>query len=82
MGDKKFLTGDAPKFIDFYFFEAYQNTQHITEGWLFKEFPRLEKYNETFKALPKMADYLANKSIDKDYQFNNKVAKLNGKAAY
>ena len=59
LGDKKFLTGDQPCFVDFYFFELIQLLKFVSEGSIFESFPSLKAFNENFKQLPKLKEYLA-----------------------
>ena len=64
--------------LDFYFWEMLQCHIHF-HGDLFKDFPELEAYHTTMRALPGLNEYLNNpESIDNDRLFNNKVAKING----
>ena len=81
MGENAYLCGNAPTYVDFYFFEAYQGAACLTENKLYEKYPKLAAYNANFKLLPGLKEYLAT-SEEKDRIFNNKVAKLNGKAGF
>ena len=81
MGDKKFLVADTPRFIDFFFFESYQNLLFSTNGKMFADYPKLKEFDDAFRALPGMTEYLAT-TPDNDKLFNNANAKITGKARY
>ena len=49
LGDKNYLTGDQPCWVDFYFFELLQLLIFLTEGSILQTFPSLNSYNENFK---------------------------------
>ncbi len=49
LGDKKYLTGDQPCFVDFYFFELVQFLIFVSEGSLLESYPSLKVYNDNFK---------------------------------
>ena len=80
LGEKTYLCGNTPSYVDFYFFEAIQCPQSVTNGATFTNFPRLSQYNDAMKALIG-ATHLAS-CHDASLPFNNKVAKLNGTGAY
>lgn len=82
-GDHQFLIGDYPTYIDFYFFEMIELLKFLTEGAVIKEFPALESYVLRMKALNGLKEYLADPSChDVQLDFNNVVAKLNGKQSF
>ena len=49
LGDKKYLTGDQPCFVDFYFFELIQLLKFVSEGSVLETYPSLKAYNDNFK---------------------------------
>ena len=78
MGDKKLLNGAEPCWLDFLFFEILECLSFISDGALFTDYPELKTYHSNVANLPKLKEYLASdKNIDKNYQFNNKHAKIN-----
>ena len=81
MGNKKYLTGDQPYWVDFYFFETIQLLIFVSEGQILESFPSLKAYNDNIKELPGLKEYLAS-CEDKDMLFNNKSAKINGKQGF
>ena len=81
LGDKKYLTGDQPCWVDFYFFETIQILIFVSEGSVLETYPSLKVYNDNFKQLPGLKEYLAT-CEDKDMTFNNKSAKINGKLGF
>ena len=78
LGDKKFLVGDSPCYMDFYLFETIQLIIFISDGTFLDSYPTLKVYNDSVKELPRLKEYLAT-CEDKDMLFNNKSAKINGK---
>merc|ERR1711998_234828 len=82
LGDKKFLAGDYPVYIDFYFWELLNTLKFYTDGAVFTTHPTLQAYHASVAGLPGVKEYLADPNhIDKNYTFNNKVAKINGTVA-
>ena len=86
MEDKKFLAGDDPVWLDFYWFETIELMLFVTDGDLFKDFPSLETYHQNVVNLPGLLEYLDDPNCpEKTRYFNNKHAKINnevcGKAA-
>ena len=78
-GDKPFLIGDYPTYIDFYFFEIVQLLKMVTEGEVLKEFPALVSYCVRMQGLKGLKEYLADPNChDAKLIFNNTVAKING----
>ena len=78
LGDKKFLTGDQPTFVDFYFFETIQLIGFVGGESFWETYPVLKTYHNSVKELPGLKEYLET-SEEKDLLFNNKSAKINGK---
>ena len=81
MGENKFLSGETPVYHDFYFFESIQLIIHLTKGAILDEFPALKRFNENMKGLSGLKEYLE-KCDDKDLDFNNENAQLNGKSDF
>ena len=59
LGDKQYLTGDQPCWVDFYFFETLQLIIFVSEGSILESYPSLKAYNDNFKQLPGLKEYLA-----------------------
>jgi glutathione S-transferase len=81
LGAKKYLTGDQPCWVDFYFFELIQLLIFLSEGSILQNFPSLHAYNVNFKQLPGLKEYLVT-CQDKDLVFNGGIAKVNGKLGF
>jgi len=80
LGTKKFLAGEKPSWIDFYFFEMIEYNQFLVDGNLFKRFPTLKTYDENVRNLPGLKAYLEDPNcIEKTRTFNNKHAIINNK---
>ena len=77
MKNKKYLTGDQPCFADFYFFELLQFLIFVSEGSIIESYPYLKNYNDNFKQLDGLKEYLAI-CQDKDLYFGGKSSKING----
>ena len=78
LGDKKFLTGADPTWIDFYFVEIVELMSKVFDTELFSKHPTLKTYVESVFALPGVKEYLASADCkETTYKFNNKVAKIN-----
>merc|ERR1712178_27206 len=78
-GQKPFLIGDYPTWLDFYFFEIVQLLKFLTAGEIMKEHPELSSYETRMKGLKGLKEYLADPNChDAKLIFNNKVAKING----
>ena len=77
LGAKKFLAGEEPTWIDFYFVEVVElMSRH--ESDFFVTYPTLMTYKESVFGLPKLAEYLASDAcLEKTRSFNNKSAKIN-----
>ena len=76
LGEKKFLVGNSPTWVDFYFFELVNLMFYLKQD-LFTLYPVLEKYVKSMHSLPKLGAYLADpKCFDKNLPFNNKMAKF------
>jgi len=76
-GANRFLIGDKPTWVDFYFFELILQ-MHFLEPELFKLYPQLESYEKEVKNLPRLKSYLEDPScLDKHRPLYNKRAKLN-----
>ena len=80
LGDKKFLAGDEPTYIDFYFSENINLMEFVAGKDKFaQDFPTLAAYNANMKSLPKLKEYWEDPNcIEKQRPFNNKVAGING----
>ena len=77
LGDKKFLTGESPTWIDFYFFELVELMNFVKDG-LMDEYPGLKEYKSNVENLPKLKEYLADPNCpEKKKSFNNKAAMIN-----
>ena len=77
LGDNKFLSGDKPTWLDFYFYELCQLMKFIHAGFE-ADFPSLTAYCANVAGLPKLKEYLDDPtSMDNTYIFNNKIAKIN-----
>ena len=75
-GDHKFFF-DSPTWIDFQFYETIQLLAFVNPNF-FTEFPSLQGYVDNVRALPGLAEYLADPNHrEATYLFNNKVAKIN-----
>jgi len=48
LGGKKYLGGDEPCYVDFYFFEHLERMNWATDGKIFEDFPRLKAYHSNF----------------------------------
>ena len=78
LGDKKFLIGDKPCFVDLFFYESIQQLLACGFPTLFEKFPTLKAYKDNVRLLPGLNEYLCNPaSVDNSYGFNNKSAKIN-----
>ena len=77
MADKKFLVCEEPTYVDFTMFELCELMQFISQGELFRRYPKLEAYSTRIKSLPRLAEYYADDSRCMKRPFNNKVAKIN-----
>ena len=74
----KFLVGDAPTYVDFYFFELINWMVFLTDSKLFTDFPKLGQYHVDMSSLPGLKEYLDNADcMEKKRTFNNKAAKIN-----
>jgi len=75
---RKFLTGDDPVYIDFYFFELLELMAFVSDGQVFDDHPRLVQYHRDMANLPRLKEYLGSDECrEKTYTFNNKHAKIN-----
>ena len=77
MGNNRFLTGNDVRYVDFTMFELCEMMEWISEGKLFKQYPKLQIYCERIKALPGMAEFYADDTRCIKRPFYNKVAKIN-----
>ena len=78
LGEKAFLTGDSPVYLDFYFFETLELMAFLTEGAVFDTFPNLAQYHKNVAELEGLKEYFASPDcIDKVRPFNNKQAQIN-----
>ena len=77
MGDKKFLVGEEPTYVDFTMFELIELMQFVSQGALFVRYPKLEVYSNRITSLPRLCEYYADDSRCMKRPFNNKVAKIN-----
>ena len=87
IGDNKFLIGDYPTFVDFFFFETLNLLRFITGDEIWKPKPglfggdfvpydKLEKYYYRVRGLPGLSEYYeADDCIEHELTFNNKSAK-------
>lgn len=77
MGDKKFLSGDSPCWLDFYFYEAIQ-LMAFANSEFYTKWAMLDGYQKNVAALTGVKEYLADPFCpDINRPFNNKFAKLN-----
>ena len=82
-GENAFLIGDYPTWIDFFFFEMCESIDFASEGQLMKDHPELVSYHIRVKELKGLKEYLADANCyDATLDFNNVVAKINGKKAF
>ena len=76
IGEKKFFF-ENPTWIDFFFYEIVQFLACVNPNF-YTEFPSLQGYCSNVKALPGLAEYLADPNHrEATYLFNNKHAKIN-----
>ena len=74
LGEKKFLVGENPTYVDFYFVEIIELLVFVTEGKVLEDYPTLKTYHANVLGLPNVA---AKHEEQKKLIFNNKVAKIN-----
>ena len=75
---RKFLTGDEPVYVDFFFFELLELIVFLTDGGVFSDHPRLVQYHRDMANLPGLKEYLESDACrEKTYTFNNKHAQIN-----
>ena len=83
MGNNKFLVGDEPTWVDFFFWELLMMINACWGANLSGEFPHLDQYHQNMKNLPGVKEYVSDPNcIDAKYIFNNKVAKVNTTAGF
>ena len=83
MGNNKFLTGDAPTWVDFFFFETMLMINSVYGVNLCADFPTIGSHIENMKNLSGLKEYLADPNcIDAGYIFNNKVAQFNATSGF
>lgn len=81
-GDHKFLVGDSPTWVDFFFFELTDLMKFI-QPELFEVYPSLQSHWTNVRNLPKLKEYLDNPdTIDHHRQFNNSMAQINNNVHY
>ena len=79
MQNTKFLVGDSPVWVDFFFFELLELMVLVTDGGIFADFPELIEYHKNVASLPNLKEYLESDDCrEKTLNFNNKHAKING----
>ena len=80
LGDKKFLAGDEPTYIDFYFSENINLMEFVVGQEQFaQDYPTLAAYNANVKSLPGLKEYWEDPNCpEKSRTFNNKSAGING----
>ena len=77
LGDNKFLVGEQPTWIDFYFYETVDFAKFLNPD-LYTQYPALEAFHQRVRELPRLKQYLANHmSLDNQRRFNGKFAKIN-----
>jgi len=76
LGEKKFIVGDYPTWVDFFVFEQIELFNFVTEGEFCEKFPTLAAYHLRVASLPKFDAYYKSDKFMKR-PFNNKVAKIN-----
>ena len=68
MGSNTFVVGNEPTYPDFLFWETLQPLIWATDGQLLKDYPKIQEYNDAFKALPVLKDYMpTSPEQDKDF---------------
>ena len=72
LGQNKFLAGNDPTYVDFYFFELLEALNWATDGSILTTYPTFKTYHASFLALPGMT---AANNAEKGLTFNNKSAK-------
>eukprot|EP00640_Fibrocapsa_japonica_P004326 CAMPEP_0113952318 /NCGR_PEP_ID=MMETSP1339-20121228/90341_1 /TAXON_ID=94617 /ORGANISM="Fibrocapsa japonica" /LENGTH=229 /DNA_ID=CAMNT_0000960899 /DNA_START=125 /DNA_END=814 /DNA_ORIENTATION=+ /assembly_acc=CAM_ASM_000762 len=78
LGSKKFLCGDEPVYVDFFFFERLNLLKFLYGDRWSTEFPTLEEYCQNVANLPGLKEYLESPDcLEKSRALNNKVAKIN-----
>ena len=76
LGDKKFIVGDYLTFVDFYIFEQIELLNLGSDGDLLRRFPKLAKYHDNMKSLPRVSEFYNSEKLMK-IPMVNKVAKIN-----
>ena len=77
LGEKKFLVCEDVTYVDFTMFELCELMQFISQGELFRRYPKLEAYSKRIKGLPRLREFYADDTRCMKRPFNNKVAKIN-----
>ena len=74
LGDNKFLAGNEPCYVDFYFFEHLERMNWATAGKIFTDFPKLAAYHANFLTVKGVKEV---NDQEKLKTFNNKMAVMN-----
>mmetsp|Transcript_34266 Transcript_34266/g.24769 ORF Transcript_34266/g.24769 Transcript_34266/m.24769 type:complete len:95 (+) Transcript_34266:421-705(+) len=77
LGDKQFLGGDEPCYVDFLLFELIENLVFVSDGKPF-EHENVKNYHARVSALPKLAEYIQS-GAEQAKAFSGRPAKINNK---
>ena len=81
-GANKFLVGNEPTWVDFFFYEMVQ-TFLLSWANVYNEFDGLEDYMKAVANLPGLKEYLeSERCLEKKRAFNNTQAKINSHVSY
>merc|ERR1712226_1105072 len=61
-GNNKFLVGDEPTYVDFWFWENVQLMAMVTDDKIFQDYPSLKDYCDNVRHLPKLKEYFDDES--------------------
>lgn len=69
IGEKKFLCGEHPSYVDLIFFETVELIAHVKAN-AYEEYPALKRYRDNVANLPRFKEYLNDPNcIDKKLAF-------------